>query len=83
MSREKDPFIVYYKYRDEYRVVNIYNAVQWLGNYITNQNLEMFCNLAEEVLSYIDPRYSKKNIDNSYYIEGIEQKKYKYKSLVS
>lgn len=76
MSQEKDPFIIYYKYRNEYRVVNVYNAVQWLGNYITNQNLEFFCNIAEEVLSYIDPRYSKENIDNSYYIEGIEPKKY-------
>lgn len=76
MSQKKDPFIIYYKYRDEYRVVNIYNAIDWLGNYITNDKITVFCNLAKDVLSYVDPRYSKKNIDKPYYIDGINSKQY-------
>lgn len=76
MVKEKDPFIIYYKYRDEYRVVNIYNAIDWLGNCIQTENIEKLCSIAKPILFYLEPNYWKENIDKPMYIEGVIPQEY-------
>lgn len=76
LVKEKDPFIVYYKYRDEYRVVNIYDAIEWLGLSIDEESIEKLCNIARKVLFYLEPKYLPENIENPYYIEGTTPREY-------
>lgn len=66
---EKDPFIIYYKYWDQYVVVNIYDAIEWLGFSIDEDSIDKLCNIARKVLLYLEPRYLPENIDKTYYIE--------------
>lgn len=76
MVKEKDPFIVYYKYKDEYKVVNIYNAIDWLGNYIQTDDIENLCSITKQILFYLEPNYWKENIDKPMYIEGVIPREY-------
>lgn len=76
ITREKDPYVVYYKYWDNYRVVNIYNAIDWLGSSIDENIIEKLIKLARKVLFYIEPKYSLQNIDKKYYIEDVDSREY-------
>lgn len=75
-TKEKDPFVVYYKHWDEYRVINIYNAIDWLGQYIEEEDIEKLCNIANKVLLYLDPRYLSENIEKDYYVEDVNSREY-------
>ncbi|MBQ7104497.1 MAG: hypothetical protein IJN90_01425 [Bacilli bacterium] len=76
LTKEKDPFIVYYKYWDQYRVVNIYNAIDCLGSFIDESDIEKLCNIARKVLFYLEPKYLPENIDKKYYIENSAIREY-------
>ena len=76
MTKEKDPFIVYYKYWDRYKVVNVYNAIDWLHSCIDKESVEQFCSIAKKVLFYIEPKYSSENINKLYFVEDSSLRKY-------
>lgn len=76
MTKEKDPYIVYYKYWDRYKVVNVYNAIDWLHSYIDEESIDQFCSIAKKVLFYIEPKYSSENINKPYYMEDSSLRKY-------
>lgn len=76
MVKEKDPFIVYYKYKDEYKVVNMYNAIYWLGDFIQPEDIENLCIVAKKILFYLEPNYWKENINKPIYIEGVVPREY-------
>lgn len=71
-----DPYIVYYKYWDEYKVVNVYNVIEWLGNTIDENNIEMFCKIVQKVLFIKEPRYLEENIDKDYYFDDSSEREY-------
>lgn len=66
---EKDPFIIYYKYWDQYAVVNIYDAIEWIGFSIDEDSIDKLCSVVRKVLFYLEPKYLPENIDKLYYIE--------------
>lgn len=74
--KEKDPFIVYYKYWDQYRVVNLYNAIDWLGFSIDDDSIEKLISVARKVLLYLEPKYLPQNIEKTYFIEESSSRKY-------
>ncbi len=76
ITMNKDPFIIYYKEWDNYRVINIYDAIDWLGRVIDENDIKCLIKVAKKVLSYIEPRYSLENIDDEYYIENVSTKEY-------
>lgn len=76
LIREKDPYVVYYKYRDQYRVVNIHNAIDWLGFILDDDIVEKICNISREVLLYLEPKYMPENINKTYYIENASSRKF-------
>lgn len=75
-TKEKDPFVIYYKHWDEYRVINIYNAIDWLGRYIEEDDIEKLCNIANKVLLYLEPKYLPENIEKDYYVEDMNSREY-------
>lgn len=75
-TKEKDPFVIYYKHWDEYRVINIYNAIDWLGQYIGEDDIEKLCNIVSKVLLYLDPKYLPENIEKDYYVEDVNSREY-------
>ena len=76
ITKEKDPYIIYYKYWDNYRVVNIYNAIEWLGDAIDENDIEKLITVARKVLFYIEPKYLPQNINKKYYIEEVSAREY-------
>lgn len=73
---EKDPYIVYYKCWDEYKIVNVYNVIEWLGLFIDEENIEMFCQVVRKILFYLEPRYLVENINQTYYIEDSSKREF-------
>ena len=76
MIKDKDPYIVYYEYWDEYRVVNNQNAIEFLGNSINENILRKYSNILRKVLFYLEPKYLPENIDKKYYFEESNKREY-------
>lgn len=73
---KKDPYIIYYKYDDEYIVVNTYNVIEWLGEELDEEIIDAYCKIVEKVLFYIEPRYHMENINEKYYVEKPYNRRY-------
>ncbi len=76
LVKEKDPYIVYYKYWDEYKVVDIYNVIEWLGPFIDEMSIDNLCKVARKVLFYLEPKYLPENIGKQYYVEKTAIREY-------
>ena len=76
LVKEKDPYIIYYKYWDEYKVVDIYNVIEWLGPFIDDNSIDSLCNIVKNVLFYLEPKYLPQNIDKKYYFEESSSREY-------
>lgn len=73
---KKDPYIIYYKYDDEYIVVNTYNVIEWLGEELEEEIIDEYCKIVEKVLFYIEPRYHIDNLKEKYYVEKTYNRQY-------
>lgn len=72
-NQKKDPFIVSYKYRQEYRIVNTYECWEWIYTNLNDEILNEFKNIVKEVLFYQNKKYNlpeEKRMASSLYIKN-------------